>query len=122
MLKFSVFCSYSNNIIQRQLVDIFHKYSDLSEEPPAITKLTQIKVKSKSSVNNSSSDSSKSIERNKKSKDTSGEAVEDELEEARQREHLQRTIATLKHKLSKVDESRYIENTRIMDENVVLLT
>ncbi|KAI9355919.1 hypothetical protein DFJ73DRAFT_823938 [Zopfochytrium polystomum] len=50
------------------------------------------------------------------------EPLEEELDELRQREHQERTVSTLRHKLAMGEDARYIENVRIMNENVLLLT
>ncbi|KAJ1555780.1 Cilia- and flagella-associated protein 57, partial [Cladochytrium tenue] len=50
------------------------------------------------------------------------EPLEEELDAQRQREHLERTAATLRHKLAKADEVRHSDNVRIVGENVLLLS
>ncbi|KAJ3006076.1 UNVERIFIED_CONTAM: Cilia- and flagella-associated protein 57, partial [Siphonaria sp. JEL0065] len=93
--------------LKRDLVSVFHKFSETPEEPTiAPTKPKQ-------------------IQDGKEGKGSSNviiEALEEEVEEARQREHFERTASTLRHKLRKGEDTRYAENLRIMHENVVLLT
>ncbi|KAJ3346258.1 Cilia- and flagella-associated protein 57 [Entophlyctis luteolus] len=88
--------------LKRNLVSVYHKFSEMAEEPSTSAK--------------------KSISITEDGSNKSPEALEEEVEEARQREHFERTAATLNHKLTKGEESRYQENLRIMHENVVLLT
>jgi hypothetical protein len=111
---------------------VFHKYSTATDEDTekTINKLAAISVgKIKPPPHQSdpkgSNQSEKGIEEVQESSGLSGdttEAFEEEIEEARQREHLERTAATLRHKLEMSEQSRYNENLRIMHENVVLLT
>ncbi|KAI8845317.1 hypothetical protein BJ741DRAFT_144500 [Chytriomyces cf. hyalinus JEL632] len=94
---------------------VFHKFSETSEEPePA-----EIKARTVDAKQAGSDDTNRDAVAGGKQQ---AEALEEEIEEARQREHLERTASTLRHKLRKDEESRYAENLRIMHENVLLLT
>ncbi|KAJ3330953.1 Cilia- and flagella-associated protein 57 [Blyttiomyces sp. JEL0837] len=98
--------------MKRQLVSIFHKYSEIEEEPERVDPAGKKEKKSQDVT-----------DINKLTTPQNGiEALEEEVEESRQREHLERTAATLRHKLKKGEEARYAENLRIMHENVLLLT
>ncbi|KAJ3241573.1 hypothetical protein HDU81_000112 [Chytriomyces hyalinus] len=98
--------------LKRNLMIVFHKFSETSEEPePAEIKARTVDAKQASSDDKGLSGGKQQAE-----------ALEEEIEEARQREHLERTASTLRHKLRKDEESRYAENLRIMHENVLLLT
>ncbi|KAI8618895.1 hypothetical protein BC830DRAFT_863271 [Chytriomyces sp. MP71] len=92
--------------LKRNLVGVFHKFSDTNEEPD----------------NAKPTPNQKPDEEGEVEKVKASEALEEEVEEARQREHFERTASTLRHKLNKGEESRYSENLRIMHENVLLLT
>ncbi|KAJ3066607.1 Cilia- and flagella-associated protein 57 [Podochytrium sp. JEL0797] len=99
------------NDLKRDLVAMYHKFSKVSEEPAVITP----KPKDKQVPNASREEESPP------SKNVA-EALEEELEEAREREHFERTASTLRHKLRKGEDTRYNDNLKIMHENVVLLT
>ncbi|KAJ3138825.1 Cilia- and flagella-associated protein 57 [Physocladia obscura] len=102
--------SLVNNVadLKRNLVATFHKFSEVSEEPaPPCDTVVISKQNTNKDENNSGGGAA--------------EALEEELEEARQREHFERTVATLRHKLHKSEDTRYNENLKIMNENVILL-
>ncbi|KAJ3101659.1 Cilia- and flagella-associated protein 57 [Phlyctochytrium planicorne] len=100
------------NSLKRHLISIFHKYSNASE--PIVGKTAEPSRAKKRLM--------KLNDEHMENSNNGGDALEEEMEEARQREHLERTVATLKHKIEKGEESKYAENLRIMQENVMLLS
>ncbi|KAJ3194367.1 Cilia- and flagella-associated protein 57 [Irineochytrium annulatum] len=92
------------NDLKHTLISTFQKYNVIDDDS---SRSSSKPVATKKSLQRRSDD---------------GGPLEEEMEEARQREHLERTIATLRHKLLKGEESRYTENLRIMQENVVLIS
>ncbi|KAJ3082579.1 hypothetical protein HDU99_002214 [Rhizoclosmatium hyalinum] len=98
------------NDLKRDIVSVFHKFSETPEEPSI--EPTKLKLPT---TDDGDIGETPPIQ-------NATEALEEEVEEARQREHFERTAATLRHKLKKGDDTRYTDNLRIMHENVVLLT
>ncbi|KAI8846624.1 hypothetical protein BC829DRAFT_263015 [Chytridium lagenaria] len=107
------------NVLKRHLITVFHKYSTTAEEPsgkapePSRTEKRLMKLNDEAGVK---------LGDGVEDAPPAGDALEEEMEEARQREHLERTVATLKHKIVKGEEAKYAENLRIMQENVMLLS
>ncbi|KAJ3214944.1 Cilia- and flagella-associated protein 57 [Dinochytrium kinnereticum] len=111
------------NVLKRHLISIFHKYSTTPEEPsgkapePSRAKKRLMKLNDEAAQKIVSKEDDEDDDGR-----ADGDALEEEMEEARQREHLERTVATLKHKIVKGEEAKYAENLRIMQENVMLLS
>ncbi|KAJ3114592.1 Cilia- and flagella-associated protein 57 [Phlyctochytrium bullatum] len=111
------------NELKRHIISIFHKYSTAAEEPSGKAPEPSRAKKRLLKLNDDTGKKLREMVTTEPETDARKEedALEEEMEEARQREHLERTIATLKHKLAKGEESKYAENLRIMQENVMLL-
>ncbi|KAJ3397356.1 Cilia- and flagella-associated protein 57 [Lobulomyces angularis] len=102
------------NEMKKQLIAVYIKYENLSEQP------STLKSKPKLRINGNFNKSDNTVCKVTMSK-KNPVLDESNYDTSREREHKERTIETLLHSLEGIKESRYNDNLRTMQENVLLL-
>ncbi|KAJ3210969.1 Cilia- and flagella-associated protein 57 [Clydaea vesicula] len=103
------------NEMKKQLIAVYIKYENLSEQP------STLKSKPKLRINGNFNKSDNTVCKVTMSK-KNPVLDESNYDTSREREHKERTIETLLHSLEGIKESRYNDNLRTMQENVLLLS